>query len=322
MRHPEVEVIRNVVFDRQRGVNLKLDVYRHRSMPKDCPTLLQIHGGGWMIGDKREQALPLMNQMASRGWVCISANYRLSPHATFPEHIIDVKSAIRWIREKGSEYGANPDFLVITGGSAGGHLSSLAALTAGDRSLQPGFEDVDTSVSACVPFYGVYDFTNRYGYHQHEGFSEILERHIVKGSTEEKNEAYRDASPMDRIRPDRPPFCVIHGDRDSLAPVDEARRFVEMLRSTGDETVVFAEIPNAQHGFEIFKSLRSQGVVDGVERYLASAYSRYLRKRVSVDPDVGSRPDAASEEPGEQETDAATRMNGAAPADKSEPAAS
>lgn len=279
MRHPDVEVIRDIVFDRKNGVDLKLDVYRHRSMPKNCPVLLQIHGGAWVIGDKREQGLPLMNQMASRGWLCVSANYRLSPHATFPEHIIDVKSAIRWIRERGREYGANPDFLVITGGSAGGHLSSLAALTAGDTSLQPGFEDVDTSVSACVPFYGVYDFTNRYGYHQHDGFSEILERHIIKGSTQEKQEIYRQASPMDRIGEERPSFCVVHGDLDSLAPVGEARRFVEMLRSSGDKPVVYAEVPNAQHAFEIFKSVRSQAVVDGVERYLAREYSFYLSAR-------------------------------------------
>ena len=279
IRHPDVEVIRDVVFDRQNGMDLKLDIYRHRSMPKDCPVLLQIHGGAWVIGDKREQALPLMNQMASRGWLCISANYRLSPHATFPEHIVDVKSAIRWIRERGQEYGANPEFLVITGGSAGGHLSSLAALTAGDASLQPGFEDVDTSVSACVPFYGVYDFTNRYGYHQHDGFSRILERHIIKGSTEEKRAIYHQASPMDRIGDDRPSFCVVHGDLDSLAPVSEARRFVEGLRSVGEKPVVYAEVPNAQHAFEIFKSVRSQAVVDGVERYLAREYSHFLNTR-------------------------------------------
>jgi acetyl esterase/lipase len=294
MRHPDVEVIRDIVFDRQKGVDLKLDVYRHRSMPKDCPVLLQIHGGAWVIGDKREQALPLMNQMASRGWLCISANYRLSPHATFPEHIVDVKSAIRWIRERGREYGANPEFLAVTGGSAGGHLSSLAALTAGDASLQPGFEYVDTSVSACVPFYGVYDFTNRYGYHQHDGFSDILERHIIKGSTEEKQEIYRQASPMDRIGEQRPSFCVVHGDLDSLAPVGEARRFVEMLRSVGEKPVVYAEIPKAQHAFEIFKSVRSQAVVDGVERYLAREYSCYLRARRGPHDSAGDAPASES----------------------------
>ena len=148
IRHPEVERIDDIQFDRQKGINLKLDVYRHRAKPTNCPTLLQIHGGGWIIGDKSEQALPLMYQLAARGWVCVSANYRLSPHATFPEHLLDCKKAIAWIREHGAEYGANPDFIIVTGGSAGGHLAALMGLTENDPEYQPGFEEIDTSVRA------------------------------------------------------------------------------------------------------------------------------------------------------------------------------
>jgi acetyl esterase/lipase len=84
---------------------------------------------------------------------------------------------------------------------------------------------------------------------------------------------------MDQVHPERPPYLVVHGDKDSLAPVEEARRFVDMLQKAGGAPVVYAEIPNAQHAFEIFKSLRSQLVVDGIERYLAYVYSEYLRKR-------------------------------------------
>src|SRR5690349_8675258 len=104
-----------------------------------------------------------MNYLASLGWVCVAINYRLSPRATFPDHIIDVKRAIAWVKANIAEYGGDPDFVVITGGSAGGHLSALAALTPNDPEYQPGFEDADTTVQACVPFYGVYDFTNRKG---------------------------------------------------------------------------------------------------------------------------------------------------------------
>ena len=108
--------------------------------PGRRPTLLQIHGGAWIVGSKNEQGIPLMLHLAARGWVCVSANYRLSPRATFPDHLVDVKRAIAWIREHGAEYGANPDFLVVTGGSAGGHLAALVALTANDPEYQPGFE--------------------------------------------------------------------------------------------------------------------------------------------------------------------------------------
>jgi acetyl esterase/lipase len=315
MRRAEVEKISGVRFDRQRGIDLELDIYRHRSMPQRCPVLLQIHGGAWVIGDKKEQALPLMNQMASRGWLCVSANYRLSPHATFPEHLQDVKKALAWVREHGERYGADPNFIVVTGGSAGGHLAALTALTANDPTYQPGFEGVDTGVRACVPIYGVYDWTDRFGFWRRKGMDRFLERRVIKGSIEELPDMYRRGSPMDQIRPERPPFLVVHGDKDSLAPVEEARRFAEMLKKSGDASVVYAEIPNAQHAFEIFKSLRCQMVVDGIERYLAYVYSDYVRsRREAKDPAEGARDgdvgalDAAAED----EVPSYTHVNGSA----------
>ncbi|HVN86081.1 MAG TPA: alpha/beta hydrolase [Candidatus Binatia bacterium] len=279
MRLREVARIRDVQFTRAAGLNLKLDVYRHRERPNGCPTLLQIHGGGWVIGSKNEQGIPLMLQMASRGWVCVSADYRLSPHATFPDHLVDVKQAIKWIREHGAEYGANPDFIVITGGSAGGHLAALAALTANDPEYQPGFETVDTSLQGCVPFYGVYDFTDRHGSLHHDALAELLEQRVMKASRAEAPDAYHKASPMSRVHADAPPFFVIHGDRDTLVPVAEARHFVDILRGVTRAPVVYAEIPGAQHAFELFPSLRTTFVVHGVERFLAYLYSRHLAAR-------------------------------------------
>jgi acetyl esterase/lipase len=277
VRHPEVERIRDVQYARAAGINLKLDVYRHRGQLRDCPTLVQIHGGGWVIGSKNEQGVPLMMQMASRGWVCFSIDYRLSPHATFPDHLIDVKRAIEWVRLHGREYGANPDFLVVTGGSAGGHLAALAALTANEPEYQPGFESADTSVSACVPFYGVYDFTNRHGIYRNPGLAQLLEARVMKASLKENPEAYEKASPMSRVHQAAPPFFIIHGDLDTLVPVDEARRFAAALRELSQSTTVYAEIRGAQHAFEIFPSLRTTFVIHGVERFLAYCYSDYLK---------------------------------------------
>ena len=131
-RHPDVRVVRDLRYADGAGKRHLLDVYVPRGGTSGAPVLLQIHGGAWTIGHKRQQALPLMNHLAARGWVCVAANYRLSPKATFPEHLIDVKLAIRWIREHIAEYGGDPRFLAVTGGSAGGHLTALAALTAND----------------------------------------------------------------------------------------------------------------------------------------------------------------------------------------------
>jgi acetyl esterase/lipase len=276
MHHPEVERIRNVVYLRVGGVSLRLDVYRHRDRPEKCPTLLQVHGGAWILGSKNEQGIPLMLHLASRGWVCVSVDYRLSPKATFPDHLVDLKRAVQWIREHGAEYGADPDFLVVTGGSAGGHLASLVALTQNVPEYQPGFEDVDTSVQGCVAFYGVYDFTDRHGVYRHQGLRRLLERRVMKAKFADAREAYERASPMSCIQPGIPPFFVIHGTHDTLVPVEEARRFSSALREVEGGPVVYAEMPGAQHAFEIFPSMRSLFVVHGVERFLAWAYSRHL----------------------------------------------
>ena len=81
----------------------------------NAPVLVQIHGGGWIIGDKREQGRPLMHHLAANGWVCVAPNYRLSPRVSFPEHLIDVKRALAWVREHVAEYGGDPGFVAITG---------------------------------------------------------------------------------------------------------------------------------------------------------------------------------------------------------------
>ncbi|RMD85205.1 MAG: alpha/beta hydrolase [Candidatus Dadabacteria bacterium] len=282
LARPEVERLRDIQFDRVRGINLKLDVYRHKSRPSGCPTLLQIHGGGWTIGDKREQALPLMYQLAAHGWVCVSTNYRLSPHATFPEHLVDVKKALAWIRKHGADYGADPGFVVVTGGSAGGHLAALVALTANDPEYQPGFEEVDTTVQAAVPLYGVYDFTDRWGLWPNRGLARILETSVMKGSLAEIPEQYAKASPLDRIHPDAPPFLIVHGSRDTLVPVEEARRFARELRKVSRAPVVYLEVPGAQHAFELLPSLNTQAVVDGIERFAAAIYGRYLEGKEKV----------------------------------------
>ena len=145
----------------EHGTRNHLDIWRRPDLDRGgkAPVLLQVPGGAWMVGSKRQQAYPLMSHLAELGWVCVAINYRLSPRSTWPDQIVDVKRALAWTKEHIAEYGGDPDWVAITGGSAGGHLSSLAALTPNDPQFQPGFEDADTSVRAAVPFYGLYDFT-------------------------------------------------------------------------------------------------------------------------------------------------------------------
>ena len=281
--HPDVRVVRDIRYAEGAGKRHLLDVYTPRDGASGAPVLLQIHGGGWTIGHKRQQALPLLYHLAARGWVCVAANYRLSPRATFPDHLIDLKLALCWIREHIGEYGGDPHFVAATGGSAGGHLSSLLTLTANDPEYQPGFEGVDTSIQACVPFYGIYDFANRFGHDHFDGIEQFLARVVFKQRFAEHPEAFRKASPTERVRPDAPPFFVIHGTHDSLAPVDEARNFVRALREVSRAPVAYAEIHGAQHAFEVFHSLRTRHIVGGVARFLGFVYSHHLRSRIDAE---------------------------------------
>ncbi len=263
MRARGVEVIRNLQYgDGERRT--RLDVYRPAGRRERCPVLLQVHGGGWVIGQKHQQGQPLMHRMASRGWVCVAPNYRLSPRVTFPDHLIDVKRALAWIRQHAHEHGADPNFVIVTGGSAGGHLTSLMGLTMNDPEYQPGFEHVDTSVAACVPFYGVYDFLDRRGLRGRASMTPFLERVVMKCSPTEYPERWDKASPIMRVHADAPPFFVIHGSHDSLAFIEDAREFVEKLRAVSRNRVAFAELPGAQHAFEVFHSWRSAHAIDAV----------------------------------------------------------
>ena len=246
-RRGDVVRVANISYG-DAGARNRLDVYRHRSRPSGAPTLVYFHGGAFRSGRKNREARPLLYRLASQGWVCISANYRLRPAATFPDHLIDVKKVIAWAREHGHDYGADPAVMFAAGSSAGGHLASMAALTPNDPAFQPGFEHADTSITAAVSLYGYY------------------------GSTGTSGEL--PSSPLAYVRSDAAPFFVAHGDRDTVVIVEDARRFVEQLRSTSTRPVVYAELPGAQHGFDIFHSIRFEEVIDAIEAFAAWVRSR------------------------------------------------
>lgn len=246
-----------------------LDVYRRREGVEKAPVLVQIHGGAWVVGDKRQQGLPLMLHMAKRGWISVGINYRLAPRSQFPAQLIDCKRAIAWVRENIERYGGDPSRIVVTGGSAGGHLAALVALTPGDPRYQPGFEEADTSVLACVPVYGPYDLARLFGART-SGENAIVERiaRLVMGVLpDEAPEAYREASPIARIDEKAPPFFVIHGKNDNLVPVAQARSFVEALSRRSKAKVAYAELPGAPHAFDVFHSMRTAALVTSVERF-------------------------------------------------------
>jgi acetyl esterase/lipase len=265
---------RGVKFAEVDGVRLRLDVYRPADDDPDDdliqPAVIQVHGGGWLSGSRFEQGIPLLNHLANIGWVGFNIDYRLSPQATWPDHIVDVKRAISWVRENAEELGIDPEMICITGGSAGGHLTALAALTANDPEFQPGFEEADTTVAAAVPFYGVYDLTNLGGHYYPELREWVFEKVVFKRPLDEAEDLYHRASPMFRISEDAPPFLVIHGEHDTLVPVGDARDFVARLREVSHETVRYVELPAAEHAFDLWPSERTARISEGIGRFLTA----------------------------------------------------
>jgi acetyl esterase/lipase len=248
-RRRDVERLSNIRYGDAGSRNL-LDVYRHRARPSGAPVLVHLHGGAFRSGRKSRQARPLIYRLASQGWVCISANYRIGSAATFPDHVIDAKKLIAWVREHGPEYGADPTIVFLAGTSAGGHLAALAALTPSDPAFQPGFEDQDTAVTAAIclgTYYGNID-----------------------------TESVLPSSPSAYVRPAAPPFFIAHGELDTLVPVADARRFAQSLRSSTHNPVVYAELPGAQHTFDLFHSIRFETVVDAIEAFTTWVRSRQL----------------------------------------------
>ena len=259
------------------------DIWRRADLPRDgkAPVLLQVPGGAWAIGMRRPQSYALLSHMAERGWVCLSIDYRVSPKNTWPDHIVDVKRALAWIKENIADYGGDPDFVAITGGSAGGHLSSLAALTPNDPQWQPGFEDADTSVVAAVPIYGRYDWFTGTGSGRKE-FIGFLQKFVVKKAFAENRQTYLDASSIKRLRPDAPPFFILHGQDDSIIPVGEGREFADALREVSTSAVAYAEIPHAQHAFDFYYgSPRAHYTAQAVEEFLSWVHAKREAKTPS-----------------------------------------
>jgi acetyl esterase/lipase len=248
-RH-DVERVPNISYGDAGRWNL-LDLYRRRSHPSNGPTLVYLHGGGFYSGRKNNEARPLLYRLASQGWVCISANYRLRPTATFPDHLIDLKKVIVWVRDHGPEYGADPTVVFAAGSSAGGNLAMLAALTPNEREFQPGFERADTSITAAISLYGYYG-----PYYDHD------------------REDRLPSSPMEYDAAVAPPIFLAHGDHDTYVPVEAARLLAKTLRGTSTEPVVYAELPGGQHAFDLFHSIRFETVVDGIEAFAAWVISR------------------------------------------------
>ncbi|GLE51820.1 hypothetical protein ATCCBAA256_13960, partial [Mycobacterium montefiorense] len=250
-----------------------LDVWRRKDLPaQPAPVLIFVPGGAWVHGRSMGQGTALMSRLAEQGWVCLAIDYRAAPYHRWPRHITDVKTAIAWARANVDKFGGDREFVAVAGCSAGGHLSALAGLTPDDPQFERRLpEGADSSVDAVVGIYGRYDWEDR-STRERDQFVDFLERVVVKKSIGRHPEVFRDASPIARVHRNAPPFLVIHGSKDSVIPVEQARSFVERLRAVSHSMVGYLELPGAGHGFDLIDGERAGVAAHATSLFLNQVY--------------------------------------------------
>jgi acetyl esterase/lipase len=275
--HPrDMQLVKNVAYGplaRQR-----LDVWRMSTTPLHAPVVLYVHGGSWMMGDKREQGRPMLHEFVRRGWIAVVPNYRLAPRHPWPAQIEDVTRALGWVKKYVATHGGDPERVVVSGGSAGGQLAALVALTANDSTWRPDdlAEVTDWSVRGAMPFYGVLEMMGDESHWRGlgRGLRILLERRIVQVPFEGNEPIFRAMSPLERVAADAPPFFVVQGRNDTLVDVQVARDFVARFRDVARAPIYYVELPFTQHAFDITASPRTSATTRAAVAFAESVVAR------------------------------------------------
>lgn len=274
-----VKVLRDVPYVTGGHARQKLDLFLPEN-GTDRPLVVWIHGGAWEAGSKEN--CPARG-MVARGYAVASINYRLSQHAIFPAQIEDCKSAIRWLRAHAAEYGINPQRIGVWGASAGGHLVAMLGTTGHTREFDKG-ENLDQSsrVQCVLDWFGPADFLH-WGERDtaRPADQESPVSRLLGGKLPERESAARAASPVYFVQKDAPPFLIMHGDKDSVVPIQQSEVLVDALKKAGIETS-FEIITGGGHGGPGFSS------PDRV-KLMTSFFDRHIgdsRVAATKDPEV------------------------------------
>jgi acetyl esterase/lipase len=219
------------------------------------PVVLWLHGGGWYSGNKRNVIdKHMLDFLVRRGFVVVSAEYRLSHEASFPAQIHDVKAALRWLRARPEVLGINPERIAIAGFSAGAHLAALAATSGGTADLEgeSGSPSYSTRVQAAIAMAGPTDFTRNPAatdpsLNPNSVGGVTPEQRLLGGCIEELPTLARLANPGTFIGRDTPPILILHGSDDEIVPVSQAEYLYRALESKGTD-VTFIRVERGNHG--------------------------------------------------------------------------
>ncbi len=230
---PAIRIVRNVVYALPDGLELRADLYLPPEAEGRRPAVLLIHGGGWRYGTKA-QMFAQARQLARRGYVAMSINYRLAPAYPYPAQVQDCLSAVRWLRRHADRYQIDPARIGVYGYSAGGHLACMVGVggAAGDIGTSTGEAEVDARVQAVVAGGAPCDFRSM------PADSDILD-YWLGGARQARPATYEVASPISAVSADDPPTFFFHGEKDWVVPIFIARRMQAALSNAGVETEFF-----------------------------------------------------------------------------------
>jgi len=212
----------NIVYGQVDGKPLKLDLCLPEG-PGPYATVILVHGGGWIAGDKLGDTKPMLAPLTQAGFAWFSINYRLAPQYRYPACLDDVYTAIRWVKAHAAEYHLDPARIALLGTSAGGQLVEMAAVQG----------PPDTRVAAVVPFFGPSDLVAqtiaRGGLHR-----DLTSLFGVTKMDTPTIATLRAASPLNFVHPGLPPFLLIHGTADKVVPYEQSVALNARLKAAGD----------------------------------------------------------------------------------------
>ncbi|MFK5973500.1 MAG: alpha/beta hydrolase [Flavobacteriaceae bacterium] len=219
-----VKEYKDLIYKTIDSTSLKLDIYHSKSLSNSAPLIIFIHGGVWKKGDKHDY-LVYLTSYAEKGYVTATVQYRFTGVAKYPAQLLDVQSAVVWLKEHAEEYHINPNKVAMVGGSAGGHLAMMNAYSnSGSTAEENKFSP---NVQALVNFYGPSDLVHE------EANDKSSVEYLIGKTYIETPELYKEASPIYFITKTAPPTITFHGTLDELVPYAQSDRLHEKLQEMG-----------------------------------------------------------------------------------------
>jgi acetyl esterase/lipase len=234
----EYDVLPNVTYSTRNKTELKLDVYLPRDRKSPVPAILLIHGGGWVAGQKEQNVMELLPYL-SMGWVVLNVEYRLAENSLAPAAVEDCRCALRWVAYHAGNFNIDTSRIVVTGGSAGGHLALMTGMLPAQSKFDwgCGTQNATRWTNASEPSVHVAAIINWFGI---TDVADLLDGPDAKhyavewfGSMSNRSELAKELSPLSYIRPGLPPVITIQGDKDNIVPYQQGVRLHEALDKAG-----------------------------------------------------------------------------------------